>query len=327
MLGPFRTRPIFKGKPWAGDRLAGLVEGAPPGTGEVWLVSDLDGEASPIASGAHSGRTLRDLVREHPLELLGAAFAAEERFPLLVKVLDVGAPLSLQLHPDAALARALGDGPRGKAETWLVLEPGAEARVDLGLAGPTPADEVVRLARDGGLVERLASFVPEPGEPIEIPPGTLHSAREVLLLEVQEPSDVTYRVHDWGRNGRELHLEQTRRVLAALEPSRLPRAGGGWVRGRRALAQLSPFHFDALDLRAGARLTLPGGAPQVLVVLEGRAVIEAAGHPLLLVERGEAAVLPAALPEVSLQAPTWVRAGLAAPRQPQGPAHAGNGAG
>ncbi len=320
MLGPFRTRPIFKAKPWAGERLAGLVDGVPPGTGEVWLVSDLEHDASPIASGPWAGRTLRDLVRDHPAELLGPSFTASEaRFPLLVKVLDVGAPLSLQLHPDGALARALGDGPHGKAETWLVLEPGGAARIDLGLAAPTPADEVVRLAREGGLVERLASFAPEPGEPVEIPPGTLHSAREVLLLEVQEPSDVTYRVHDWGRNGRELHLEQTRRVLAALDPPRLPRADGGWAPGRRALAQVSPFRFDALDLGAGARLTLTGGAPQVLVVLEGRVAVAAAGHPLLLVERGEAAVLPATLAEVSLQATTWVRAGLAAPRQVQAP--------
>jgi len=313
-LPPFRTAPLFKPKPWAGGRLMGLIDGFPAGTGEAWLVSDLPGDASPVLDGPFAGRTLREVVAEAPGELLGD-HAGAGRFPLLVKLLDVGDPLSVQVHPDAAVAQARGDGERGKSEAWLVLEGGEERRVHLGLAAPTDPDEVLRLAESGELPGRLAGFRPTPGEGIEIAPGLLHTAQEVLVLEVQEPSDVTYRVFDWGR-GRELHLEATRATLAALGGAAPARLGAGWRRGRWPLVERSPFAFDALDLRPGHVPEVECGEPRVLVVVEGRLVAESNGHPPLVIGRGEAAVCPASLSSLRLRALSWCRVATATPCPP-----------
>lgn len=312
-LGPLRAAPIYKPKPWAGGLLSGFVPGLAEGTGEVWLVSDVEGDPSPLVGAPRPGMTLRELVAERPVELLGEALADGGRFPLLVKLLDIGAPLSVQLHPDAAMARELGDGERGKAEAWLVLARGEEGRVELGLAAPTAPAEVVRLAESGDLPGRLAGFRPALGEGIDIRPGTLHTARQVAVLEVQETSDVTYRVFDWGR-GRDLHLAQARRCLEALDGAAPPRSGEGWRRGRRELRDGPPFSFEAVDLTGSEALTLPGGAPRVVVVLEGKLTLEAPGHPPQRIGRAEAFVLPACLPETRLQTRGWSRLGLAAPR-------------
>lgn len=291
-LAPFRTAPVARQKVWAGGRLStlGFGAGLPPSTGELWLVSDLAVAPSPIASGPHAGADLRQLVAAQPEALLGECFAGPDEaasFPLLVKILDIGAPLSVQVHPDACVARALGDGDRGKCEAWLVLEraPGGAALVGLR-AGVSP-DAVPSLAAAGTLADALERLEPEPGEGIEIAPGTLHTAEGLVVLEVQEPSDVTYRVYDYGRRRGPLHLAQAARCLeqAPAPPART----GAWAPGARELAPRAPFSFRAVELRAGESLSPPEGAvPRVLVVLSGRVAV----GPLEL-GPGEVAVLPA----------------------------------
>lgn len=303
-LAPFRTAPIYVPKVWAGGRLPGLGYAAPPGTGEVWLVADLPGASSVVLDGPAAGSTLGELARERPRELLGVD-EPEQTFPLLVKVLDIGPPLSVQLHPDAAVARALGDGERGKCEAWLVLERGADAAVFLGLAEGTSPEEVIRLAEAGGLEERLTSFRPELGEGIEIVPGTLHTAREVAVLEVQETSDITYRVYDWGRERGPLHLEQARAVLERVGAQPAPPRGEGWGPGRRRVTTRSPFTFDAIELADGERLELPAvGRPRVLTVVSGTGSVGG-----LRCVAPCAVVLPACVGTVSVTAHGLLRLG------------------
>ncbi|MBL4847006.1 MAG: class I mannose-6-phosphate isomerase, partial [Planctomycetes bacterium] len=213
-ITPLRTLPRFVEKIWAGGLLPAWAESTswspPPQTGEVWLVSDVADAGSELTGGG----TLRAALEDDPLGLLGAReLAAQQargetaRFPYLLKLLDIGPPLSVQLHPDAATARALGDGERGKCEAWLILATAEEAEVFAGAPlGSTPA-ALIEAARSGTLDQSLDRFRPELGEGFPILPGTLHTARDLLVFEAQETSDVTYRVFDWGR-GRTLHLEQ-----------------------------------------------------------------------------------------------------------------------
>jgi mannose-6-phosphate isomerase class I len=237
------------------------------GTGEVWLISDLPGAASVVRDGPFAGSTLRDVVRERGEALLGEAGATQ--FPLLVKLLDVGEPLSVQVHPNAEVARELGDGDRGKCEAWLVLAVEADGAMLYGLReGVLPAD-VPGLSAAGTLPEHMVSFQPEVGEGIEIVPGILHGAHGLLALEVQEACDITYRVYDYGRERGELHLAQAQRCLElATGDARGP--GGAWSAGRRSLAPRSPFLFEAVQLEAGEVLEIPGGRAGVIVLLEGR---------------------------------------------------------
>lgn len=294
-LAPFRCQPLYLEKPWgSGVRLRGVVGlPAPPGTGEAWLVSDVEGSPTPILDGPWAGRTLRELVAAEPIAVLGpeAAGVGEARFPLLVKLLEVAGRLSVQVHPDGPTARALGQGQRGKCEAWFVLDAGPGGEVGLGFEQPVAPEALPELARAGTLGERLRRHRPGAGEAIEILPGTFHYARDLLFLEVQETCDLTYRVWDWG-SARALHLAEAAeclRRIPAREPGP-PTALSG--EGRLEVAPRSPFRFTVHDLGGEARLDVAGPGPRVVVALSPGLSLWAGGAGLEL-DSGQAAVLPA----------------------------------
>ncbi|MBI3722548.1 class I mannose-6-phosphate isomerase [bacterium] len=330
MRAPIRFERIVLAKPWGGRdllrRLGVPVPDAPP-TGEVWLLSDVEGRPSKVADGPARGATLRELVRSWPREVLGRAHrgAGDARFPLLVKLLEVEGRLSVQVHPDAALARRNGDGGSGKFEAWSVLGTRPAARVSIGLDRASTRDEVRALVEAGRLEQRLNTFSPREGDAYVIAPGTIHAAGGgLLLLEVQETADVTYRLYDWGTVGldgkpRELHVEK---ALACADLGarsgrlREPpvRTGAAGIRERPIVEPgAGPFVFSVLDLEDGARLDLDReGLPRVVVALEGECAIELPTGKAALAP-GEAALLPACLGGGSLLARGKGRAALAHP--------------
>jgi mannose-6-phosphate isomerase len=327
-LAPIRFVPEALPKPWgAGEQLRRLGVSVPEGppTGEVWLVSDVPGRPSVVASGPFQGKTLADLVRDHGDALLGRARHLG-RFPLLVKLLEVGGRLSLQVHPDASAAARNGDGPSGKFEAWSVLDVAPGARVTLGLDRALEPGEVRALIAANRLEERLNSFTPRAGDAYVITPGMIHAASGgVLLLEVQETADVTYRLYDWGTVGldgkpRQLHVEKGL-ACAALEPCSPPRPLAPEARevapGARARSVVAPgsgpFAFDVLELDPGARVRAGGdGLPCVYVALEGRPALVSRGEAVVLAP-GEAALWPAALEAGTLEARGRCRVARALP--------------
>jgi mannose-6-phosphate isomerase len=144
-------------------------------------------------------------------------YAAPTQVPLVVKLLDVGDRLSIQVHPNDAHARAAAVGERGKSEVWVVLEAREGAEIACGLAAPLSREALVEAARDGSLGGRLAWTPARVGDVHVLPAGTVHAAKgPVLLYEVQTPCDTTWRLDDWGR-GRTLDVERGARA-ATLEP-------------------------------------------------------------------------------------------------------------
>jgi mannose-6-phosphate isomerase len=255
-----RFEPLLVARPWGGHRLAGLGRQTSSASrvGESWEIADLppdeDGveRRTRLTAGPLAGATPSDLIRMHGPDLLGSvADRADDGFPLLVKLLDAGEDLSVQVHPSAAVASA-DPGARAKTESWYVLEcePGAVLWFDVR---PEVTDAELSDAIGGpDLVPMLNRVPASPGDFHHIPAGRVHAlGAGVLVLEVQSPSDTTYRMYDWnlehGRASRALHVAEARRsvvrgdpaavsVPASTEPGTrdLVRTPGYWMREHRS---------------------------------------------------------------------------------------------
>jgi len=200
-LYPLRFEPIYQYRPWGGRRLAHLLSLPLPGDGpigEVWLLSDRDDHPSVVADGPLKGTTIGELVKASPEDLLGNLATHYTRFPLLLKFLDVQGRLSVQVHPSDAHKELIPAGDTGKTEAWVVLEKGEEARIYAGLKPDTTADILRQAITNGTVPDQLASFAPRAGDGVFIRAGTVHSLSDVVVFEVQENSDTTFRLYDWG---------------------------------------------------------------------------------------------------------------------------------
>jgi mannose-6-phosphate isomerase len=208
----------------------------------------------------------------------------------------------------------LGDGAQGKCECWLILDVGPRGSVSVGLKDALDPAELPTLGVRDDFPQRLHTYRPEPGEGIEILPGTFHTADDLLLLEVQETCDTTYRVFDYGR-GREVHLEQAKACLERIPRPRPPRQEPLVGPGRHAITATSPFAFELVGLAADETLDVGAeDAARIVVGLEGTVEVRGAGATVRL-GPGQAAVLPACLGQAEVCATgAPARLGLASTR-------------
>jgi mannose-6-phosphate isomerase len=218
-LYPLRFEPIFTTNLWGGRRLPGFlnrtVEHDDP-VGEAWVISDVEGSLSRVADGPLAGVTLRELMTREPARIVGTAKTPQGRFPLLLKFLDARQELSVQVHPNDEQAARFGLNKFGKTEAWVVLESDpATSRLYAGFVdGVTAAGFRAALASKT-TPNTLHSFTPQPGDCVFLDAGTVHAiGRNLLLFEVQQTSDVTFRLYDWDRvdaktgQPRQLHVDE-----------------------------------------------------------------------------------------------------------------------
>jgi mannose-6-phosphate isomerase len=217
MLYPFIFQSIFKERIWGGRELERLfAKKIPAGKpiGEAWEISDRPGDASVIDNGPLAGKDLRWLMQNHAAEILGDAKpAADGRFPLLCKILDAREKLSLQVHPPAHKAAELKGEP--KTEMWFIADAAPTASLYVGLKnGVTRADFEKKIAA-GSVADCFHKIPVRAGDTMFLPSGRVHAIGDGLVIfEIQQNSDTTYRVFDWNRVGldgqpRELHLAQS----------------------------------------------------------------------------------------------------------------------
>jgi mannose-6-phosphate isomerase len=307
---PLIFHPRFKERVWGGRRLEALYGKAlPPGVriGESWEISDRPGDESVVANGPLAGRTLRSLMEEHAAALLGSARPAREgRFPLLCKILDARDTLSLQVHPPPHRAGGLGGEP--KTEMWYIAEASDGAELFAGLRRGITRDQFEAAARSGEVAELFHRLPVRAGDAMFLPSGRVHAiGAGLVIFEIQQNSDTTYRVFDWNRVGldgrpRELHLAESMASIdfEDVEPELVsaPVVDEGAL-GRQALVRDPLFHVDLCEGRAHGTKRLAGGSPSVVAVIAGRVIAAGGGVPLPL-RPGDFAVLPASLDEATL---------------------------
>jgi mannose-6-phosphate isomerase len=215
MLPPLRFNPLLKRIRWGGRRLGDLLHkaiGPELDYAESWEIADHADGQSCVASGPLAGQTLSKLMKQYPQELLGKS-AALTQFPLLIKFLDANDWLSLQVHPDDRLAKRFNAAENGKTEAWVILEARPDSQICCGLkAGVT--EEQLRNALLHNTVEECLNLISvRAGDCVFVPAGTVHALGPgIVLAEIQQQSNLTFRLFDWGRvdaNGqpRTIHIE------------------------------------------------------------------------------------------------------------------------
>lgn len=303
---PLRFTPIFRHYLWGGRRLADVL-GKKIGEGdaaESWEIVDHGSDQSVVANGPLAGSTLSELVRDHASELLGAAYSDAAQFPLLFKFLDCNKDLSVQVHPNDAQGAKLDPPDLGKTEAWVVMaaEPGAKVYAGLKRGFDRAAFE--RELNRGTCELCLHSFEPQPGDCIFIPAGTVHALGAGLLVaEIQQASDTTFRLFDWNRVGadgksRELHIAAGLDVTDFDRGPVVPQIPQPTDQQHaEQLVACDKFVLERWQLDAPQ--TIGGdGKCRLLAIVDGEIAI---GDETL--SPGATALLPAAAEEVSL-APT-----------------------
>ncbi|HEY7156701.1 MAG TPA: type I phosphomannose isomerase catalytic subunit [Gemmataceae bacterium] len=310
MNAPLRFEPYLRPMVWGGRQLAEMLGKSLPDSGtygEAWEISDHPSHASVIANGPHKGQTLRQLMEREPAALLGAAAERYPRFPWLVKLLDAWDWLSVQVHPNERDVARLWPGEGSKTEAWFVLAAAPTSRVYAGLLPGVDEARLRAALREGTVSDCLHQFSPRRGDCVFLPAGTVHAVGGgVLMAEMQQTSDATFRLFDWNRRDakgqtRQLHIEE---ALACINwnsgPVQPVRAEGyadtadsprGSIRQR--LVACPYFTLDYL--RQQESFTCGGaGRLQVLLVLHGRSRLET-GEGVWELVPGDTLLLPAAL--------------------------------
>ena len=313
MLYPLTFQPIFKERVWGGRELERLYgKKLPPGAviGESWEISDRPGDASIIANGPLAGKDLRWLMENHATEILGDAKpAAEGRFPLLCKILDARDKLSLQVHPPASKAVELGGEP--KTEMWFIADAASDASLYVGLKRGMTRAEFEKKIQDGSVAECFYRVPVRAGDTMFLPSGRVHAiGAGLVIFEIQQNSDTTYRVFDWNRVGldskpRELHVAQS---LASIdfndfEPKLVETKFTGHEVKVRSLVNDPLFNVEnwKLNINTGANCFFKSKKLQIVAVTNGEIEIKS-GTTSVNLSAGQFSLIPASLEQTDILA-------------------------
>jgi mannose-6-phosphate isomerase len=304
---PLLMEPAIHAMPWGGTRLRDELGKTIPGElalapiGESWEVSAHPNGVSRAANGPLAGMPLSEVLRAWGVSLLGAKVATRYGgvFPLLVKLIEVNALASVQVHPDDEQARRLEGFPFGKSEAWYIMETLPAAEAYIGFRAGTDRQRFEENLASCSVRDILQPVTLTPGDCAALEPGTVHACGNgILLLEIQQSCDITYRVYDWDRRdaegrARPLHVEKAVQVIDFTARPRVFRAGGD----RDGITELfQGRHFSVFQAMVAGRCSVPAGESfYTLTVVQGGCTLESDAATLAL-RRGQSVLVPAGLP-------------------------------
>jgi mannose-6-phosphate isomerase len=303
LLYPLRFEPIYQYRLWGGRHLADLLDAPLPSgpVGEAWILSDRDDHQSQVAEGPLKGQTIGQLLQQFPQQILGKLAGRFRRFPLLLKFLDIHEMLSVQVHPTKANKNLLPAGETAKTEAWVVLEAGTESRIYAGLKSETTEADLRRALANGTVANYLAYLTPKPGDAVFLRAGTVHSlGGDLMVFEIQQDSDVTFRLYDWDhidpKTGKPRTL-QVDKAMACIDFAEGPVSRVAPVVETKTPVERERLfhceHFWLWRLRGQSPFTVgAAGVPHLLVCIGGSGQVEHGGATYA-VAKGDVFLLPA----------------------------------
>jgi mannose-6-phosphate isomerase len=315
-MDPLVFEPYLRPMVWGGRKLEELFckRLSPEGNfGESWEISPHPHHVSRVAEGPRSGQTLEDLCREFPKELLGERTPPGTGFPLLIKILDCDQLLSIQVHPTDQLARRITGESLGKTEAWVILHAEPTAKVYAGFLPGVTRDEVMHRLAEGTLESALHGFTPQPGDCLFLPAGTVHAVGGgVVMAEVQQASDATFRLYDWNRPGpegkpRRLHIQEALEAIdwnkgpvGPVTPNLVEGTAEGVLRER--LVRCPYFELERATL-AGGSLSEPMERALIWIVLEGTGELRVGENYRHVFHQGQTVLVPFSTRESTWSSP------------------------
>jgi mannose-6-phosphate isomerase len=305
VLYPLHFEPIYQYRLWGGRRLADILTTPLPSgpIGEAWILSDRNDHASQVADGPLTGQTIAQLMEQFPEQLMGKLAGRFQRFPLLLKFLDAREMLSVQVHPTVSNADLLPEGETAKTEAWVVLEASQKSRIYAGLMPGTAADNLRRSLVNGTVPDHLAYFTPKPGDAVFVQAGTVHAlGGGVVVFEIQQNSDVTFRLYDWNhvdaKTGEPRELQVDKAIACINFAQREVGPAVPVLESTTPVERERLFdceHFRLWRLRGVSPFVVGASdAARVLVCIEGAGQIEHGGASYA-VGQGDVFLLPAVI--------------------------------
>ena len=303
-LYPLPFEPIFQYRLWGGRKLGPWMDKTLPEgpVGEAWILSDRDDHSNAVTDGPLKGKTITELMKSDKAAILGAHANRFDRFPLLLKFLDVHEMLSVQVHPPKSRPELIPPGENSKTEAWVVLDAEPKCRIYAGLKPHTTAEELKALDTKTA-DEHLASFKPELGQGVLITAGDVHSLGDgVMVFEVQENSDVTFRLYDWDHvdktTGKPRELQVDKAIACVdfdqgeIKPVKLAVESTAPIRREE---YFDNDYFRLWRIRGEAKFNVGAkDEPRIIVCVGGEGDVEHDGAAYAM-KRGAVTLLPATI--------------------------------
>ena len=311
-LYPIKFEPYLKTVVWGGSNIPGFkgIDTDQEKIGESWELSGVKGHESVVANGPFAGKTITELIDRYKERLVGQKNWDKDgnEFPLLVKFIDAEKDLSLQVHPNDALAAVRHNGSKGKSEMWYIIDAKPDAHLLSGLKEQIDANEYERLVSENRIVDVLASHKIKAGDVYNLPAGRIHAiCAGTLLAEIQETSDITYRIYDYGRLGldgkpRELHTELAKDAIDYTVYEDYQTHYEHKLNEECVLVSCEHFTTSLMDIDRPFRKDLSGlDSFLILICTEGEGtVIDNKGNRTSF-RRGETILIPASTKEICIE--------------------------
>ncbi len=305
-----KFEPYFKSVIWGGKRIAEFkgIESQGDTIGESWELSPMPGHESIVANGSHKGDKLNDLISRYGNDIMGRRLMERfnGNFPLLIKLIDSADDLSVQVHPDDELAEKRHNS-LGKTEMWYSVAPADDAYLYAGFSKKIDAEEFRKEVSDNTIIGSLRKYYTKPGDVFYLPAGRVHSiGRGNFVLEIQEASDITYRIYDYDRrdahgNPRQLHVEESVDAINFDDVDDITVPNVQAAKGEtKLLAESKYFTTELIGVDGTQRLELSGrDSFTVLICTKGSLTVDN-GEQKLTLSQGETALVPAVVSSIVL---------------------------